>query len=278
MGGAERHVKWLAGCVLVACAVCLTGVSTASAESQSATLGNVTAVLSYDTDVQGAYSNVRETIVRNGTTLLDQPAGTSTTCPDCTPQPLTRLIPGVMAVQLDASADSEVLFNFFTGGAHCCLYSQIFGFTGTGYAGLTHEWGDPGFTLRDLSGDGLPEFVSGDPRFAYAFGSFASTQFPPQIWRYASGVLIDVTRQLPAVAAADARSLHRRYRRGHKAPNFQRFEIRQILLTFTADECLLGRCSKGFKVARHAVQMGEVVRGGRYLRNLRRFLRQTGYA
>src|SRR4029077_10224124 len=134
-------------------------------------------------------SNVRETIVRSGVTMVDQPAGASSTCPTgCLPQ-ITRLIPAVQVVQLDASADPEVLFNFFTGGAHCCFYSQVFGFKGAGYAGFTHEWADPGFKLEDLNGDGLPEFLSGDFRFAYVFGSFASTNFPPQIWRYANDAL-----------------------------------------------------------------------------------------
>jgi hypothetical protein len=259
------------------CTGCLAATSNATAESQSASLGNVTAVVSYDVDSVGASANARETIVRNGTTLLDQPAGTSSTCPDCPPQ-IVRLIPPVMVVQLDATADPEVLFTFFTGGAHCCLYSQIFRFAGPGYAGITHEWFDPGFRLEDLTGDGVPEFMSGDARFAYVFGSFASTQFPPQIWRYENGELIDVTRSFPAVVVADARSLRRRYRRGHKSPNFQRFDLRQVLLTYSADECLLGKCSTGFRLARHSVKAEEIQRGGRYLHNLRRFLRQTGYA
>jgi hypothetical protein len=249
------------------------------AESQSASLGNVTATVSYDVDAEGLSANVRETIVRNGMTLLDQPAGTSSTCPTgCQPQ-ITRFVPAVQVVQLDAGADPEVLFNFYTGGAHCCFYSQIFGFSGAGYAGLTHEWGDPAFVLRDLDGDGPPEFLTGDPRFAYEFGSFATTNFPPQVWRYSPGGLIDVTRQFPAIVAADARSLKRRYRRGHMAPNFQRFALRQVVLTYTADQCLLGRCSKGFKLALHAVKAGEVKRRGRrYLGSLHRFLSRTGYA
>ena len=271
-------MRWFAGCVLVACGGFLTIAEVATGESQSASLGNVTATVSYDVNGQGTDSNVRETIVRNGVTMVDQQAGTSSTCPTgCQPQ-ITSLIPAVQVVQLDASADPEVLFNFFTGGAHCCFYSQIFGFVGGGYVGITHEWADPGFALRDLSGDGLPEFVSGDFRFAYVFGSFASTHFPPQIWRYVSGALIDVTRQFPALVAADARTLRRRYRRGHKSPNFRRFDARQVLLTYAADQCLLGHCAKGFRLARHAVKAGELERGGRYLRNLRRFLRQTGYA
>jgi hypothetical protein len=149
---------------------------------------------------------------------------------------------------------------------------------GNTYSGLTQEWFDPGYRLADLSGDGLPEFISGDARFAYVFGSYATTQFPPQIWRYAAGVMNDVTRQFPAQIATDARQLRRRYRRGHRAPNFLRFVARQTLLSYAADECLLGACSKGFALARHAIHAGQIDQGGRYVRNLRRFLRSTGYA
>jgi hypothetical protein len=250
------------------------------AETESASLGNVSAELNYTSTPAGTYFNVTERIARAGTTLLDQPAGTSSICPDCPPAPASaarRM--SVQVVQLDSSPDPEVVFDLYTGGAHCCFYSQIFRYLsgGNSYSGITHDWFDPGYEFQDLSGDGVPEFVSGDGRFAYVFGSFASTRFPPQIWRYDAGVLTDVTRQFPAVISADARHLRRLYRRGHRSPNFQRFQARQVLLTYTADDCLLGKCSKGFRLARHSVKAGEIQRGGRYLRSLRRFLRQTGY-
>lgn len=252
----------------------------ASAETQTASLGGVTATLSYETGPNSTYLNVRETIARGGVTAFDQPAGPPPECQACTIAPASQIpgTPAVSVVHLDRSPEPEVIFDLWTGGAHCCFYSQIYRFNGASYDGITHNWFDPGYALEDLNGDGLPEFVSGDARFDYEFGSFATTQFPPQIWRYDSGALTDVTRQFPAVVAADAQQLRRRYERGKNGPKFRSFVMRQTLLTYTADECLLGTCSKGFALVRHAVRAGQIDRGRAYLGKLRRFLRATGYA
>jgi len=248
--------------------------ATATAATETASLGSTTAQLSYDKGKFGLFKNVREKIVRGGTTLIDQPAGFSSVCPTCPPNPAfaAPLAPSVRVVQLDSSPDPEVVFDLFTGGAHCCFYSQIFRYNGGGYTSITHDWLDPFYVLRNLNGDGLPEFVSGDGRFAYKFGSFATSWFPPQIWRYDNGTMIDVTRKFPARVSADAASARRHFRRH---PRF--VGIAQILLGYTADECLLNRCPKGFKLIRAAGKRGDIRHGAKFLRRVKRFLGKTGY-
>src|SRR3954463_2206659 len=70
---------------------------------------------------------------------------------------------------LDGDADPEVLVDTYTGGAHCCIVTPIFRWAGDGYRRLTGFFGNVGYTLDDLDGDGRPEFVTADDSFAYVF-------------------------------------------------------------------------------------------------------------
>jgi hypothetical protein len=190
----------------------------------------------------------------------------------------------VLVSDLDKNGEPEVIVDLFTGGAHCCSYSLIYGYSsGTGgYAQLKHQWGNVGYTLRDLGKDGVFEFDSGDDRFAYAFTSYAESRFPPRIWRYRAGKLVDVTRRFPRVVRADARRLIRAlpgYRR-------QRLDVRGFLAAYQADNYLLGRrqAARGWRQLRAMARRGQIrpvsgagPSGRRYLKSLLRFLRRLGY-
>jgi hypothetical protein len=263
---------------LVAAAMLLGAPAAASAAVESAQLGGTAAQFSYDSGGAG-FSNLQLTIIRNGTTLVSQ-------SPD--PSPLTGTLqgvgpayggqgPSVRVLRLDsATTEPAVVFDLFTGGAHCCFYSQIFVFNpGAGtYSSFTHDWLDQGYTFKDLDGDGIPEFSSVDGNFAYAFGSFAASRYPPQIWRLSGVQLLDVTRQFPDLIRADIR----RQKRGLKGVA-AKFDLRPPLTALTADECLLGSCSKGFKIVAATIKRGGKILGkpGAFPAKLRKFLRKTGY-
>jgi hypothetical protein len=169
VGRSYRRRTSLLIALVVTTTLVVFGPGNASADVQTASSGSTTAELSYTKSGSG-FANVRETIIRGGSTLLDQPAGTSSTCQGCQPSvPEFLGRSAVQVLQLDASPDPEVVFDLFTGGAHCCFYSQIFGYLpgGNTYAGITQEWFDPGYRFEDLSGDGVPEFVSGLRRTGY---------------------------------------------------------------------------------------------------------------
>jgi HYR domain len=136
---------------------------------------------------------------------------------------------------LDGNTEPEVLLDLYSGGAHCCFFTDIYRYDGTGYSLKSHPWGDVGYRLVDLNGDGRPEFLSGDDRFAYAFSDYADSAFPIQIWTYSSGQFTNVTRQYPALIRRDAARDWRGYlqlRRAHR-------ETEGVVAAWAADEYLL---------------------------------------
>jgi hypothetical protein len=267
--------------LLVISALLLVSAPAAKAATESATYANLTAQLSYTGSSFNA-KNLGIAIIRNGSVLLDQQ-----------PQPICNFCdvlpggfgdrPSVHAVQLDATPDPEAVFDLYTGGAHCCFYSKIFRYepATNAYIGLTHEWFNAGYRFIDPENDGLLEFRTRDDRFAYKFAAFAFSQYPPQVWRYRAGQMLDVTRQYQAIVRQSAREQRRKYRRLKG-----RADVRAILAAYVADQCLLGSCSRGFMLVREARRrdyLGKQSRyefgphGGKFVRRLRSFLHNTGY-
>jgi hypothetical protein len=138
-----------------------------------------------------------------------------------------------------------------------------------------------GYRLIDLNHDGIPELSSHDDRFAYAFTDFADCWFPPQVWRYHAGKLVNITRKFPGLARRDAADALRTYRRTGK-----RRDERGLLAAYVADQYLLGHGSRGWALVRSAERHGLLKgighgdpwpHGKRYLTALRRFLHRNGY-
>ena len=186
---------------------------------------------------------------------------------------------------LDQDGEPEVVVDLYTGGAHCCVVSQIFRYRSArdDYRPSRAFWGNPGYGFADYDGDGRPELVTRDDRFAYAFTAYAASVSPIRIWHYDAGALVDVTRDFPAVIARDAAELWRLYGRFRRS----RFpEVRGVLAAYLADKALLGEEEEGWRRLRAALARGELGRapakdgyaaGARYLEKLRTFLRTTGY-
>jgi hypothetical protein len=257
----------------------------ARASSQTVTLGPVTATLSYKRAHFEQFKDVRLAIKRNGAQLLDQDLGKL--CDLCQGAgPLER--PALHVQNLDGAAnpEPEVWADLWTGGLHCCRIAVFYRLSddATHYEALVHDFGNaPSGVVSDLDGDGTPEFLTADDVFYEVFTAFAVSGAPVQILRYDHGTLDDVTRSFPALVREDLRTWRRlitRLKRRHTS------ELRGVVAPYVADECLLGRCSTGFKVAnrlaragyfsgRHAVGFGP--RGSRYVRALKRLLHRRHY-
>jgi hypothetical protein len=252
----------------------------AATKIETVSSGPLTAQMTYK-QVGFGWKNVRITILRNDTVLLDR--APSSICTYCVVWPGGGVEDtSVHALRLDATPEPEAIFDLYTGGAHCCLYSLIFRYdpaTNT-YVGLRHEWFNAGYRFFDPDKDGIPVLLTRDDRFAYKYESYAGSQYPPQIWSYDGTQLLDVTRQFPSLVRKSARSHRNKYNagRGHT-------DVRAALAVYVADQCLLGDCSKGFDLVRKALARGYLSventgfgPGGRkFIRNLRGFLRQLGY-
>ncbi|MEP0870915.1 hypothetical protein NDA01_13990 [Trichocoleus desertorum AS-A10] len=251
----------------------------ATATSKTAQAGNVKAELAYqkaNTEFT-QFNDLRLKITRGGKTLLDQPL------PDSEGNwPLVALgtdwakenaQAAFQVRDLDGNQEPEVLIDLFTGGAHCCTYSLIYRYNPNSrkYSYDRFEWGNGGYQLQDLDKNGVPEFNGRNDAFAYAFGSYAASGYPLQIWQYRQGKMVDVTRQYPKLIHNDAYFW------------WQTFVERQnddveygkgALAAYLADKYLLGQEQDGWQKVQKAYKGPD---RQQYFTELRRFLRQTGY-
>ena len=230
--------------------------------------GEVTATLRYEKLRNGTYRNFRVEIVRAGERLVNQalPEG----CDKCFAYPAFAGAgdKSIIARDLDRDEEPEVIASLYTGGAHCCTISTIYGYRRglADYRRIRRDWRDAGFRLRDIGRDGRLEFDSRDANFAYAFASYAESFLPVQIFRYRDGRLVDVTARFRKLVRRDARRalrLYRRYRDEDVNP-------RGFLAGWAANKYQLG----ARRAANRAVRRAE---GPRFARRLRRVLRRLGY-
>jgi hypothetical protein len=277
---ARRRRRALVAGVLVALA--LPGAALADdAGSVTASGGAVQATLSWEKADYGV-KNPRLIVVRAGATLYDgSPVGDPDTCAVGCIFAGTGADAPLKVLDLGGDAEPEVLVDVFTGGAHCCVLSEILRFTGSGYARLETDWGSSGYKLEDLDGDGRPELNGSDFAFEDAFTSHAASFEPPLVLAYdpaqKSGFR-DVTRRFPAVVRKNAKeALHvlRTARRQHA-------ETLGIVAAYTADLYLLGRGREVRPYLHRARKRGDLrTIAGRAPRSfdatLLKFLRKRGY-
>jgi hypothetical protein len=227
----------------VASTLALLGPPIAAADkagSVTASGGAVQATLSWQAADFGV-KDPRLTIVRAGATVFDaSPLADADVCSvGCIYAPSKDFTP-LHVADLGGDVEPEVVVDSYTGGAHCCIVSDVLYFTGAAYARAEHNWGSYGYALKDLNGDGHPELDGYDAAFEDAFTSHAASFEPPLVLAYdptAAGSLRDVTRAFPAVVRKNVKeALHivAVTRRQHA-------ETLGGVATYVADLYLLGR-------------------------------------
>ena len=233
------------------------------------TSGAVTATLSYDKRKDGTYGGFRVQVARAGQTLVDQalPEG----CEECFAYPANAGAgeKSIVVRDLDDNAEPEVIVSLFTGGAHCCVISSLYGYRADAgkYKRVRRNWRDSGFRLRDIGRDGTVEFDSRDANLAYAFASYAESFLPVQIFRYRKGALVDLTARFPGLVRKDAKRALRLYRRYRDDDDVN---PRGFLAGWVANKYRLGQSRRANRAVRRA-------EGPRFARRLRRVLRRLGY-
>lgn len=279
--------RWAA--VVLACAAGLAagagiGAPAARAEvpagSVTKSAGGVSATLSWQS---GAYavSSPRLQISRGGTVVSD--LDVSDVCKDCLLVPDSGSFSILHVADLDRDGEPEVIFDTSSGGAHCCTDARIYGYqaaAGTYRRTASQYWGNAGYELRDLAGDGRLELSGGDDAFAYAFSSYAASVFPPKIVAYsvdrATGKarLTEVQRRFPKVIRKQAAGLLKEIRRARPAGDGSH-EIQGVIAAYVADQYLLGHGSAGRAQAARARRRGLTAPG--FERDLLKFLTRAGY-
>jgi subtilisin-like proprotein convertase family protein len=253
-------------------------------QTQSARRRGTEAALSYR-ESHDVFRGLRLRISRRGTTLFDAVPRRLHPCACPNDGPVVHESGGAVHVRdLDRDGELEVLVDFYSGGAHCCFYTDVYRYVARGrtYRPTVGYWGDLGAKLVDLGLDGRPEFRTGDDRFAYVFTAFAASAFPIRILRFDHGRFVDVTRRFPELVRRDAAALYASYRSQVRSAAY---DVRGVLAAWLADQYSLGRGPAGWRVLERAGRRGQLGRkpdgwavGKAYLRKLRAFLRKTGYA
>jgi hypothetical protein len=279
----------------VAGALALVASSAAGAQAQkslTAQEGDVSASLTWTELDYGRARNVHLTIVRAGATLVDEdlpPLGSTRAAGRTVAGDGYADVPEALTVRdLDGNDEPEVIADLYTGGAHCCSYSRIYRYPdlgGTGYESTVQPWGNVGYSLKDLDGDGLPEFRSADDRFAYAFSCFACSGFPIQIWQFRGGDFVpemqDVTRSFPLLIQRDSVRWWKAYVRERRHHG----DVRGLVAAWAADQYQLQHQDKVAFALRGMVERHELngfdggtwPAGRTYVRKLKAFLRANGY-
>ena len=227
------------------------------AGSVTASGGPVQATLSWEKAELGV-KNPRLVVLRAGATLYDgSPVGDPDTCSVGCVFAGTGSDAPLKVLDLDGDGEPEVVVQAFTGGAHCCVLSEILHFTGAAYAPLETDWGSSGYELKDLDGDGRAELSGYDFAFEDAFSSHAASFEPPLVLDYdpsAKSSFRDVTRRFPALVRKNAKdALH-----VLKAARRKHFETLGIVSAYVADLYLLGRGREARPYLRRARKRGDL--------------------
>jgi hypothetical protein len=279
--------------LLLALALMLVAAPLASAatRTESGSSGQVSASLTYNYKKSRYgivnFSNAHVTITRAGVALVDETLGKE--CNYCTPWPASGAQPGVSSVtvrDLDADEEPEVLVDLYSGGANCCWFTESYRYDAAQNK-YVKKLLRPGvsfpYVLKDLDGDGTPEFRSVDYRFAYKYGSNVDTPRPLRIFDWNAGKLIDVTISYPKLAARDAADMYKGYLHYRKVKNAN---VRGLLAAYLADSYNAHNGRVAWRRVVAAYHRGDVNRkfkgdvgafGRKYLTSLRAFLVKLGY-
>jgi hypothetical protein len=250
----------------------------AAAETETASSGPVTATLSYDhTPDSFEYANLLLTITRDGTQVLSgDPSFGDCQSPYCAPGGFANR-GSVFVRDLDGDGEPEVVLDLFTGGAHCCFVSRFYRWDGATYVPSDRNFGDPGYKLADLDGDGVQEMITADYRFGYAFTAFAYSLMPVRIYELNAGSWSLATTRFPDRIRKDAKANWHYFRKAGRQG-----EPRGAIAAWTADQFMLGHKDYARRtlnrLARQGRLHGEFPKSqGKFVRNLLRFLGKRGY-
>jgi hypothetical protein len=188
--------------------------------------------------------------------------------------------PPLIVRDLDGDGEPEVVYSAFTGGAHCCSVAAFYELAAgaTRYASVERDFGDPGFGIKDLDHDGLPEVVTADDAFAYRFTSYAFSGLPMLVLRYDHGHFKGITSGFKTRLRTEARD----FWKGYKNLRASKDDTpRGQISAWAADEYRLGRRTHALAVLRREVRRGHLAHpggGASFIRALDRFLKRRGYA
>lgn len=91
------------------------------------------------------------------------------------------------AADITGEGNPDVIIQRYTGGAHCCFQTLIYDVGSSLTPVLTTPISNCSGQLVDISGDGMPEFLTCDDSFAYTFCAFAGSPMPKVLLQHQPG-------------------------------------------------------------------------------------------
>lgn len=241
--------------------------------SESGFDGAVSATLNWTGGPDGP-THTTLTISRGGAVAYSQPVD-DLVCATCELDRHSDLF----VIDLNGDGEAEVLVTTFTRTSEfCCQLLGVWGRRPDGtYDSVQQNWGDAGYEIADVGGDGVFEVISRDPGFVDVFESGALSYSPAQIVHYGlrrgEPHLFDVTRRYPSEIRRSAR--HARY-----VARQLRHHARGYLAAYVADQYLLGQGKTGLRELDREITRGSVgspASARAYRARLLRFLHQLHY-
>jgi hypothetical protein len=256
------------------------GAGAAHAGTYMTRHGGVKATLHWRASDDGfTYTATNLTIVRRGELEFSgKPRPRLRTCRSFGCGPVVGFGTPLTVRDLDANGEPEVVFDAYSGGAHCCFVAQAWRRSGGRWRPKSHDFGNAGYRLRDVGRDGRAEWITGDDRFAYAFTSFAASRLPLQILRFRAGGFVGRTRSFPALIRRDARHWWHTYRHLRRYRGEWKYGR---IAAWAGDLYNLGQRRRAHRVLRREAARGHLDgyawHGRRFVHKLERFLRRRGY-
>ncbi|MBE9031202.1 hypothetical protein IQ266_15820 [filamentous cyanobacterium LEGE 11480] len=237
---------------------------------QTRSEGSVKAVLSYErSNSAPRFRNVRLKIFQNGRRVFNEAVARDQVDDQVLAE---RSATAFQVRDLDQDGQPEIIVDMFTGGTHCCTYSQIYRFDAevNTYSPIQHKWGNSFYQLTDLNKDGLLEFQSRDDRFTGQFTSYAASANPLQIWRYEQGQLVDRTAEYTAALESSAQQHLIAMQRVATKPR----DAKGVIAAYLADRYSLGQGADSWKLIEQLYQGND---REEFFTAMEKFLHKTGY-
>lgn len=284
--------KLIPACVAITMLLIATPVAGAAStpKTDTATSGAITATLTYTMPTSYEATGVTLAITRAGVPATIANGGdVAKGCADCKGAIPVGGLDGsgqssLTFADLQGDGEPELIVDLYTGGAHCCSISAIYGWdaqTAT-YNRLIWNWGDPSYRLEKLGSGPQTQLVTGDDRFAYAFCAYVCSAMPTVALEYDGTTLVNVTKQYPALARADIRDLLKGIKSASKHKDQYPY-IKGLLAPLCADYYNLGQGSKCKPLLSSAKKKGWLVNdplwkgGQKYVNQVLSTMRKWGY-
>jgi hypothetical protein len=262
----------------------LTLTPAASATTETASSGDVTATFTFKGHQPPNYTDQRLTISQAGAVVYNEPVVSSVCHTLCAPGFEGGSRSAVHVLDLEHNGRPDVVLDLYSGGAHCCFVEQIFSpdpATGM-YVENERNFGDPGMKVVDLQHNGQLELLTADDSFAYEFTDYAASGLPIRILTFSGRRFVNVTRHYPKLIARDAAGWMKAFNSMAK----QHYpDSVGVVAAWAADEELLGHGKLVNRFLSRQVALGhlnsglspEEPGGAKFVANLRRFMRRHGY-